>query len=261
MRGNGWTRFHFRTDAETSLSFDSLGKVKQAGPLCQIFHHPSDLENEESIEAGSKLDWITVFIPPEKLGLDYGFDDAAVTEPVRELARGCDDLFLKNWRLRPSMQAIFDQIHNFPVTPQMERTFTEAKAIELICRMAKLVTQRDLSDLPPMVKEKDIPRLELARDILLANYCNPPSVEGLARAVGVNRNKLSYGFKYLYDATISEFCNELKLQAALQMLEDGTQSISEIAYTLGYGQVAAFSTAFRRRFNASPRDVRTSFIG
>ena len=45
--------------------------------------------------------------------------------------------------------------------------------------------------------------------------------------------------------------DNLRRQQALQMAEDGQQSMSEIALKLGYSEVSAFSRAWRRWFGES----------
>jgi AraC-like DNA-binding protein len=102
----------------------------------------------------------------------------------------------------------------------------------------------------------DIDRLHAAREILTRTFADPPGVEVLSRKLGLNRNKLSYGFKHLFDMTISDYCTECRLQKAWELLRDSELSISHIANQVGYAQPAAFSTAFRRRFGMRPRDAK-----
>jgi AraC-like DNA-binding protein len=52
---------------------------------------------------------------------------------------------------------------------------------------------------------------------------------------------------------------ELRLNAVHRLLDDGrhaARSISELAFDCGFGDMSHFNHAFRRRFNASPTQVR-----
>ncbi|WP_174184213.1 helix-turn-helix transcriptional regulator [Nocardia barduliensis] len=63
--------------------------------------------------------------------------------------------------------------------------------------------------------------------------------------------------------TPRELIREERLQSAHRRLSDPSsrhQSIASIAGELGFGSASAFSTVFRRRFGASPRDVRHSVL-
>jgi transcriptional regulator GlxA family with amidase domain len=60
-------------------------------------------------------------------------------------------------------------------------------------------------------------------------------------------------------ATFSSFVLELRLAHVHRMLRDPMQaakSISSIVYETGFGDLSHFNRAFRRRFGATPSDVR-----
>ncbi|ANY83788.1 hypothetical protein BB934_36790 (plasmid) [Microvirga ossetica] len=56
--------------------------------------------------------------------------------------------------------------------------------------------------------------------------------------------------------SFSELRDDERFGLARSLLESGSQPIGEIAASLGYAEVSAFSRAFRHRFGASPRSVR-----
>jgi AraC-like DNA-binding protein len=61
--------------------------------------------------------------------------------------------------------------------------------------------------------------------------------------------------------TFSEFVLEQRLLLAHRLLSNGlhgTRKISDIAHMAGFGDVSYFHRAFRRRFDATPADIRSS---
>ena len=58
--------------------------------------------------------------------------------------------------------------------------------------------------------------------------------------------------------SLRELGNQIRHQRACAMLGELRQSISTIAYRLGYSDVANFSHAFRRAAGLSPRTYRNS---
>jgi AraC-like DNA-binding protein len=61
--------------------------------------------------------------------------------------------------------------------------------------------------------------------------------------------------------TFSQFVREQRLDRARRMLVDPLlrgRSISAIAYSVGFGDLSNFNHAFRRRYGASPSDVRAA---
>jgi len=96
------------------------------------------------------------------------------------------------------------------------------------------------------------------REFLEACFTAPPTIHHLARQFGINRNKLCTGFHLLYGTTVYDFCRELRLQKAQQLLADPRLSLTDIAFSAGFGSASAFSTAFARHFGAPPSQFRAS---
>jgi AraC-like DNA-binding protein len=59
------------------------------------------------------------------------------------------------------------------------------------------------------------------------------------------------------ETTFSTIRDEVRFELATSMLTRSNLSISEIAYRLGYSEIASFTHAFSRRFGKSPRMVRS----
>jgi len=58
--------------------------------------------------------------------------------------------------------------------------------------------------------------------------------------------------------TFSEVLTSLRSNLAERYLADGSLSISQIAWLLGYQEVSAFTHAFKRRTGRTPREARAS---
>ena len=58
--------------------------------------------------------------------------------------------------------------------------------------------------------------------------------------------------------TFSRIREDIRFELATSMLTRSELSIGEIAYRLGYAEIASFTHAFGRRFGKSPRKVRAS---
>ncbi len=255
--GEGWTRLHFsRKSARASMDFEGIGQTDLKGPLCQILHQPEGVEDEEWIEGGVDLEWVTMFMRPRLLVERFKLDSVGLMDPVRRLAYGSDDFLLRNWSLSPAMIGAISQLLAETYTGDLRRVHLEAKATELICMMSGVMRDRPDETLPVKLTKADIDRLHEARALLANSYDQPPGIDALSRQLGLNRNKLSYGFKHFFDMTISEFCAECRLQTGWDMLRDTGLPFSHVAAEVGYAQTAAFSSAFRKRFGMTPSQVR-----
>lgn len=92
-----------------------------------------------------------------------------------------------------------------------------------------------------------------ARDILLAEYQNPPSVEALSRRVGTNQFKLKQLFHHYFDNTPYGLLLDIRMKEAHQLLQSGHCSVGMAAAAVGYNHASNFSAAFGRYFGFPPK--------
>ena len=82
------------------------------------------------------------------------------------------------------------------------------------------------------------------------------SVDELATKIGVVKRQLQRKLKALTDASPQRCIRTLRLERARQQLEQNAGTVSEICYQVGYGNVSAFSRAFREEFGQAPSAVK-----
>ncbi len=86
------------------------------------------------------------------------------------------------------------------------------------------------------------------------------SLGTVAKRQGISPNYLRKLFDN-EDSNYTEFVLEQRLAGAHRMLSDprfGAHAISAIAYEAGFGDLSYFNHAFRRRYGATPSDVRAT---
>lgn len=84
------------------------------------------------------------------------------------------------------------------------------------------------------------------------------SAAAIARRQGISARYVHRLFEEA-GQTFSQFVLEQRLRRAYRMLRDprfDTETISSIAYALGFGDLSYFNRAFRRRYGCSPSDLR-----
>ncbi|MBI4045296.1 MAG: helix-turn-helix transcriptional regulator, partial [Devosia nanyangense] len=100
--------------------------------------------------------------------------------------------------------------------------------------------------------------LQRVKAYIEANLADPGiTVAEIARRMGCSPRYIFRAFED--DATTpADYLWNLRLEKARERLCSGdrAQSISDIAFSLGFSSSAHFSRAFRARFDASPREVR-----
>ncbi len=91
---------------------------------------------------------------------------------------------------------------------------------------------------------------------------NDPSrnwtIDELATLSTLSRSSFAERFSRLVGQTPGAYITERRLDRAAELLVQTTEPVGTIAITVGYESDAAFSRAFRRRFDASPLNWRKS---
>lgn len=79
-------------------------------------------------------------------------------------------------------------------------------------------------------------------------------IERFSSLVGVSRMQLYRKLHALTDMTVKEFIRDIRLKRAAQLLLQGSQNISEIAYAVGFRDLSHFRKCFRQEFGMSASD-------
>ncbi len=83
------------------------------------------------------------------------------------------------------------------------------------------------------------------------------SINELALDLGVSKSKLYRTIVSLTSLSPQEFIREYKLIKALNLIEQGELSLSEIAYETGFGSPSYFSKCFKNRYSIIPSEFNS----
>ena len=96
---------------------------------------------------------------------------------------------------------------------------------------------------------------KIAKDILLSNYAQPPTIKTLAKMCATNECKLKKAFKAVYKTTIYAYIQRLRLERANLLLKEDTLSIKEVANSVGYRHSGYFAKLFFKTYGVYPKDI------
>lgn len=116
-----------------------------------------------------------------------------------------------------------------------------------------------LKDKPPhtaCLQSAEKRLLNEARDILQAEYQNPPSIATLCKRIGTNPFKLKQLFRQHFDTTPYGMLLDIRMKQASQLLKTQHLPIGQIAERVGYQHASNFSTAFSRYFGYPPKSMK-----
>ncbi len=159
------------------------------------------------------------------------------------------------------------QAFEIPATPRMRRVgynlfsehftgalrlaYLEGVALQLFAMQATAAASGARTKF--VASRRDWAVIREARERLLIDLRNPPTIAALALAVGVSEKTLNAGFRSLFGTSVFETLRNERLDHARIALEITDLPLKEIANRVGYNQVSNFTTAFTARFGTPPR--------
>jgi AraC family transcriptional activator of pyochelin receptor len=150
------------------------------------------------------------------------------------------------------------------------RAWRAAKGVELLCETIRLGPAARAvpiagtgagAEAGAGLNMADAARILAARRMIDERWREPLSLAAIGRACGVNRAKLTRGFRGMFDCSIAEALAERRLTEARRMLAVTDLPVALVGYENGYLNKASFARAFSRRFGAPPSAWRAASHG
>ncbi|WP_413205731.1 helix-turn-helix transcriptional regulator [Rhodospirillum sp. A1_3_36] len=154
-----------------------------------------------------------------------------------------------------AVQALASQIATCQMEGPIRDFYLGGKALELAALSVQILSGENASRKEESITSAEVDRIHAARGLLVNALQDPPTLDQLALSVGMNRRKLTAGFRKVFGASVFCYLQEYRLREAHRMLCNEEASVSTVAHLVGYSP-AHFATAFRKRYGVSPRDIR-----
>ena len=111
----------------------------------------------------------------------------------------------------------------------------------------------DTEQCPFMANEDTVLKIKQAKNIIITEMSNPPSLDELSKKVGLNLKKLKMGFKDLYGMPVFTFLFHYKMDHAKKLLSQNGNNVNEVALQVGYSTSSHFIVAFKKKFGITPK--------
>lgn len=231
-----------------------------------LFFLPNTREIEECPDL-TQMTTVRILVAPHLLAKVYGGCPDTLPPELRPFVDGkTPALFHRSaGKMTPAMQLALHQIVNCPYEGTVRQIFLESKALELMALQfhqllgatadrPTLSTLRDESN--GQGRSPDLQRIHQARDILIENFQNPPTLIELARQVGINDRKLKQGFKQVFGTTVFGYLHDYRIETARHLLERDHMTVTGVAQAVGFANRSYFAAAFRKKFGINPSAYR-----
>jgi AraC-like DNA-binding protein len=205
--------------------------------------------------ARTRYSSVSVHIEPELFSHFLGNSAEHLSPELNHLIRQpTQEYYLRSGMTTVSMQMVLQQLLNCPYQGVTKRLYLECKVWELLTLLieqeAEVRSSKPL--VSPSLKPEDVDRIHYAREILLSQLDNPPSLIDLARQVGLNDCTFKRGFRQVFGMPAFCYLHHYRLEKARQMLESGKANIADVAQSVGFASRSYFAAAFRKKFGINP---------
>jgi AraC family transcriptional regulator len=205
-----------------------------------------DLSDLPMVEVEGRYDMVRVYLPRQRM--------IAVAE---SMARRSDvKLRLPNPGFEDYIITNLLNIINFAFEnpEQTSQLFVDEVSILLISHLL-----HNYSDVRPIERSRGGLALwqeRIAKEILFARICNPPTADELGQACGVSARHFIRAFRQSTGRTPHQWLIQERALMAKNLLEHSDITLAEISATCGYANQSHFCRAFLRCFGKRPSTAR-----
>ena len=155
--------------------------------------------------------------------------------------------------IKKSVLDVLQQIINKKINNSIKDLYLKGKVYELLSLHFQKEENIDGEYCPFLVDEAHVLKIRKAKDIIIANMVEPPSLQELATEVGITLKKLKEGFKQIYGNTVYSFLFDYKMEHARKLLETNKYNVNEVGAQVGYSTASHFIAAFKKKFGTTPK--------
>jgi AraC-like DNA-binding protein len=133
--------------------------------------------------------------------------------------------------------------------------YLQAQALDIMWQSClTMVSEREGHQ--PSATLMSLRHCERVKDFILANLHRDLSIDLIAREAGLSTSTVQRRFKEHFGIPIFDFIRQERLEAARAALASNGIPVSHAAHMAGYNNISSFTTAFRKAYGITPRQVR-----
>ena len=247
---SSYIQFHFCTKGAASFIFNqgnySLDITEETSLL--LYNPQRDLPIQLDLQPNSWL--ISLVISIKKFHSLFSQDADYVTFLSND---NRDKKYYTDGKISPSMAVVLNQLINFNLNSSVKQLYTKGKAYELLSLFFNRSEDANIEQCPFLVDEVNVAKLKKAKDIIINNMSEPPTLKVLSETIDLSLKKLKEGFKQIYGDTVYGFLFDYKMEVARKLLESGDYNVNEVGLKVGYSTASHFIAAFKKKFGTTPK--------
>ncbi|MBT2690670.1 response regulator [Bacillus sp. ISL-47] len=222
-----WERFGIKTIIEAVDGNEAVKLISEHRP--EIIFTDMRMPKRDGI---SLLKWIHSSEIPSKTIVVSGYDDFE---------------YMRNAICYKSFDYILKPIDPEVLNETLERAVTEWN-------------QQSCPGIPQGVQYGEKNVMQQIEEFLLESYNKDFTLQEIADRFYLSREYISRKFKQEYQATITDFITNIRMEKAKDLLQNTKLKIYEVAFQVGYQDEKYFSKVFKKTAGVSPNEYRSSLV-
>ena len=249
-------QFHFVSEGQAIFSFNN-GAYKMSvnkGKYIVLYNPIKNLPLNAVISPKSNV--LSVLISIKKFHKLFSEDSNNIQFLKDENAN--QKYYYEN-KISNPIFLVLNELKRFDINRTKKNLFLKAKIYELFSHLYNRNRDLNIEQCPFLTNEENFKKIKQAKDIIIENMTNPPSLVELSEEINLSLKKLKEGFKKIYGKPVYQFLIEYKMELAKKLLSDNNYNVNEVSLKLGYSTASHFITAFKNKYGLTPKNFKQNY--
>ena len=243
-------QFHFCISGSITFNYNkgAYNLKLDEGKFLTLYNPEKHLTIDASVAKNSKV--ISVLIPIVEFHKLFSSSSSDI--PFFENKSLNQKHYSENL-ISNSILIVLNQIIKNDMDNSTRSLLYKAKIYELFSLIFKKTKEIDLDQCPFLNNDENLKKIAKAKDVILKDIKNPPSLIELSKTIDLSLKNLKKGFKEIYGKPVYKYLFDFKMERAKQLLSNGNLNVNEVSYELGYSSSSHFIAAFKKKYGITPR--------
>ena len=245
-----YIQFHFCISGSITFNYNkgAYNLKLDEGKFLTLYNPEKHLTIDASLTKNSKV--ISVLIPIVEFHKLFSSSSSDI--PFFENKSLNQKHYSENL-ISNSILIVLNQIIKNDMDNSTRSLLYKAKIYELFSLIFKKTKEIDLDQCPFLKNDENLKKIAKAKDVILKDIKNPPSLIELSKTIDLSLKNLKKGFKEIYGKPVYKYLFDFKMERAKQLLSNGNLNVNEVSYDLGYSSSSHFIAAFKKKYGITPR--------
>lgn len=219
-----------------------------------IYFHSGRIEGNFNFRANTRVKLLVVAFSRFWLEKKLVFNEFLSESIFHQLLHSGKPIFVSE-TIQPESRRLLQEIYEQPWPSYLHSIITESQSLELLTRFFTQLDRKELVHLKRSMNLMDVQKIIQVKNTLLANPQNRPRIADLALETAMSESKFKRLFTEIVGESIYAYYQKIRMEWAKSLLEEGTMSVSDVGYMVGYTNLGHFSQAFRKHHGTLPSNI------